>query len=440
MIDPTHLIGEDDQIERVREADPLSADMICARLPRINANRDVGALLCALRLLVRNAHGIAGYTMAECLAAMRDLGFVLGSIRRYGVEPTHEVPQVVPVLVELGARTGMVPRDTVLHHSIWNPIGARRRTYTGDVQEQRLQDADRLAFPRFRALVELCDLLLQHEPVDSKFPVLLQALHHQFAALTAEVPSPAKINPIFLRHCLQPFRREIQIAGRAYAGPSQAQLPIWLADEILWATDRGEPYYEDFRRETAGYTLPHWRGRHDGWSRTPSVTTRLLQLFAEQPAETDWLGSALRASANELVALLSTMIEYREKQLRLFGWPAPARMPQRPADRSERPAGRPTVGERPDDIVLHRIVALTRRSIELVRQFLYGLRPDPALGVSGLADAFAGPWPSHRAAGWEYLDVDVHPTGAGSTSVSRPTTAPCAVVAARRTARGPALD
>lgn len=362
MIDPTYRHGDDVQSRQVREADPLEADLTCAALPRMNAQRQVWALIGALRALVPGTTAIAGYTMADCLAAMRDLGFILGSIRRHGMDPVQAVPEVVPVLVELGARTDMVPRDTVLHHCVWNPVGRRRRTYTGDPQERWLQDAGRVAFPKLHAAVELCDLLPHHEPVDAKFAVLLQALHHQFQALVASMRTVERVDPQYFQYTLLPYHDELRIAGQTYAGPSPVQLPLWLIDEILWAADRGGPQYEEFRRGTTAYTLPLWRRLRDDWSRTPSVVTRLLQVSADQP-ESAWLASALRAAAGELVGLLSTMMEYRGRQLPLI-------------DRSERPdAQRFPIDSDADEVLLHRIVALTRCNVELVRKVTYSARP-----------------------------------------------------------------
>jgi hypothetical protein len=142
-------------IEKVQALDPLSADHVCYALRAMNGQGDVGSLIGALRRLVPLSGAMSAYSTLDCLAAMRDLGMFLGSLKKLGVEPTEVVPEVVPVLQELGRRTDMVPRDTVHHYTTWNPRGDRLRMFTGDIQEVALQDSVRLVFCHLRDGLEL---------------------------------------------------------------------------------------------------------------------------------------------------------------------------------------------------------------------------------------------------------------------------------------------
>lgn len=114
-----------DLCRTVGDLDPLRADAICAAIPAMNAQADVSALECALRSLIPTEARIGEFSIPECLAAMRDLGLCLGSLKRHGVEPIAAVPQVEAPLVRLSRRTEMVPRDTVYHYGPWNPAGRR---------------------------------------------------------------------------------------------------------------------------------------------------------------------------------------------------------------------------------------------------------------------------------------------------------------------------
>src|SRR5262245_26557700 len=117
--------------DAVAVLDPLHADKVCAQLPAMNGQADLTALMNALRSIVPAAEHIRRFTPLECLAAMRDLGMFLGSIKRHGVQPVLAVPEVEAALLALGTRTDLVPRDTVHHYACWNPRGARQRMYTG---------------------------------------------------------------------------------------------------------------------------------------------------------------------------------------------------------------------------------------------------------------------------------------------------------------------
>ncbi|MBO0881383.1 MAG: DUF1864 family protein, partial [Mycobacterium sp.] len=132
----------------VAALDPLDADEVCAHLPAMNRRGEVSALATALRQIMPTAIQVAGFNALECLAAMRDIGMLLGSIKRHGVQPVAAVPEIEEVLLDLAMRTDLVPRDTLHHYTCWNPGGGtRRRMYTGDPQETHLIDAVRTAMP-----------------------------------------------------------------------------------------------------------------------------------------------------------------------------------------------------------------------------------------------------------------------------------------------------
>src|SRR3954465_5927738 len=112
---------DEDFVNRARAADPLAIDLDCSRLPELNKQRDINGMASILRLRAGWFADAATATLDDCVAAMRDLGIFLGSIKRHGVEPLEVVPELTPLLARLGARTDMVPRDTIFHYTLWNP-------------------------------------------------------------------------------------------------------------------------------------------------------------------------------------------------------------------------------------------------------------------------------------------------------------------------------
>jgi monodechloroaminopyrrolnitrin synthase len=310
------LHGNDIQIERVREIDPLGADEKMARLPEMNAAADIAALVDTIRSLLPNAEELARYDMDDCLAAMRDLGMFLGSVKRHGEEPLPLVPNATPVLLELGERTGLIPRDIVHHYCTWNPADHRRRMYNGDEQEHHLQNAVRLVFPHLRAALELCHLLHDVEPTDTKFAVLLDALDREVAPMVEAIDLVVReVSPRYFARDLRPYFEEITVAGKAYLGPAAAQVPLWLVDEALWASDRGEPAYLEFLHDSVPYSLPRWRELHDSWVGTTSLVTRLFEAYGDDPARMDQLAPALRASARSMTRVLRTTLVFRGRHL-----------------------------------------------------------------------------------------------------------------------------
>lgn len=309
--------GSPAQLEAVRSADPLRADELCERLRGMNENADVAALVESLRALLPATEGVAELSTDECLAAMRDLGMFLGSIKRHGTEPAEAVPEAIPVLTELGSRTAMVPRDTVLHYCVWNPEGERRRMYTGDPQERILQDSVRHAFPRLNTGLLICDELSRTDPAAEGFAVLARQLDECVGVMLESINAVvAEVDPVFFARTLRPYFEEISLRGRTYLGPAAAQVPLWLVDEVLWLSDRGIAEYEEFLLDSVPYGLPRWRELHAGWRGSPSVVTRLVEVF-EAAGGHDRASHRLRTGANALAGVLRTIVTFRGRHYRI---------------------------------------------------------------------------------------------------------------------------
>ncbi|WP_116198576.1 monodechloroaminopyrrolnitrin synthase PrnB family protein [Amycolatopsis circi] len=309
------LYGNEIQVERVCSLDPLGADARLAGLPEINSSGDVRALAALLRGLLPARETLSGFDADGCLAAMRDRGMVLGSLKRFGREPLEAVPEATPLLLELGERTDMVPRDVVHHYCVWNPTGPRERMYTGDVQERYLQESVRMVFPRLRAALELCQILREHEPHDPKFSILLDALDHEISSMVDSIDLVIEhVSPRFFARVLRPYFAEITVDGGVLLGPAAAQVPLWLVDEILWASDRGSEDYSGFMRDSVRYSLPGWRNLHGSWKDSPSLVTRLLEAYGAAP-DAERTAPALRTSAKSLAAVLRTVVVFRGRHL-----------------------------------------------------------------------------------------------------------------------------
>src|ERR1700722_8670401 len=120
----THL---DD--ERVSFIDPLSADVIMEKVPSWNKAGDISELVSALQAMCRIV-SLESRNYYELLAIVRDLGILAGSLRRHGQEPLALVPELEPIFLRAGVLTDLIPRDTLMHYTVWNPSGLRLRRYT----------------------------------------------------------------------------------------------------------------------------------------------------------------------------------------------------------------------------------------------------------------------------------------------------------------------
>lgn len=302
------LAGRDVQA-RVGVLDPLGADAVLARLPLMNADADVPALARTLAELLPSAELLARFTIDGCLAAMRDLGIVLGSLRRHDVEAVDVVAGLEPVLLELGRRTDMVPRDTVYHYTSWNPVGPRRRMYTGDTEESLLIDSPRITLGPLADAVALCTRLSEMDVEEMPGPLGALAAHVRSFGESMRMLR-GRVTPEYFATTMRPYFQAVQIAGQAYLGPAAAHVPLFLVDIVVWAADRSAPDYVTFQHETNPYLLPEWRPLPARWATRPSVVTRLGAAMRE-PEPTP----AARSAAMACAEVLKGLIEFRGKHV-----------------------------------------------------------------------------------------------------------------------------
>lgn len=302
------------QIAEIRDADPLGADALLAAVPRMNRTSDVPALTVALRALVPEPGRVAEWSVVEALAAMRDLGLLLGSLKRHGTEPVAAVPEVLPVLQELGRRTGMVPRDTVHHYTTWNPLGRRRRTYTATEMECHLQDAVRMVFPSLVAALDTCAELARLEPYDPGFALALDRTAQHVQSMVDSIDfTVAHVTPEFFARTLRPYFEEIDVAGRDYLGPAAAQVPLWLVDLTLWQSDHSDPRYDAFLDESVQYSLPSWRAFHATHRGGVSAVGKLAAALSWETAHR--MPPQLTASAISLARVLRLLKTFRARHI-----------------------------------------------------------------------------------------------------------------------------
>ncbi|MFB6839304.1 monodechloroaminopyrrolnitrin synthase PrnB family protein [Streptomyces sp. NPDC056361] len=306
--DPRH------RTEDIRAADPLGADALLAAVPAMNERGDTAALTVALRALVPDPDRAALWSVGGAAAAMRDLGILLGSLKRHGVQPLAAVPEALPVLELLGRRTDMVPRDTVHHYTAWNPVGPRRRSYTGHPTEALLQEAVRMVFPALAGALDDCARLTGLEPYDPGFATVLDRIARRVRAMVDSIDlTVAEVSPEYFALTLRPYFEEVEVGGRDYLGPAAAQVPLWPIDLTLWQCDRPDPAYDAFLAESVPYALPAWREFHARHRGGVSAVSKLSAAVSWEGA--DRLPPRLAASAEALGRVLRILKTFRARHI-----------------------------------------------------------------------------------------------------------------------------
>ncbi|AWL41091.1 DUF1864 domain-containing protein [Streptomyces sp. SM18] len=307
-------VSSEERNERIGRLDPLRLDDDVRALPKMNEAADVPALVDVLRGALPSEESVAAFTVPECLAAMRDLGMYLGSLKRHGVSAFDAIPEATRSFELLGLRTHMIPRDTVYHYTCWNPVGARERLYSGHPMERHLIDAVRRCVPDLARAVEAGRVLRAEEPGSAAHADAMAALAgHITAADRAMGRVNAHVTPEFFALVLRPYFEDVRIAGRRYMGPAAAHVPLFLLDLLLWASDRGSGQYRGFCHEVALQTLPDWQELYAEWTAGPSVTTRVVAAL-DGPSPPPGTGHVL-AGAEGLRQALRSLTSFRGKHL-----------------------------------------------------------------------------------------------------------------------------
>ncbi|WP_158822204.1 monodechloroaminopyrrolnitrin synthase PrnB family protein [Streptomyces sp. NRRL F-5727] len=298
----------------VARLDPLRLDADLRRLPKLNEAADVDALARVLGDALPTEERVAGFTLPECLAAMRDLGMYLGSLKRHGVVAFDVLPGATGPFELLGRRTRLIPRDTVYHYTSWNPPGERERLYTGHPMERGLIGAVRTCVPELARALEagrsLCDADPRRSGYDDAWACLVSCVGVVDATMKRVLRG---VSPEFFARELRPYFEDVHVAGRLYMGPAAAHIPLFLVDVLLWASDRGGEEYLAFCDEVASHTLPDWRERYAEWRASPSLASRYAEALGDSLSPDE--ARHVQAGARALREALRTLASFRGKHL-----------------------------------------------------------------------------------------------------------------------------
>ena len=284
---PLALAAED---ERISSLDPLHADAHLCRLPHMNAAKDTVGLALLLADLLPSMDSALAFDTHQACAVMRDLGFLLGSLKRHGVEPVEVTPQLEEKTNLLGWRSSLPPRDTLLHYTVWNPTGHRRRTYTGTKDETNLIDSVVLAMhPLTQAILLLENLHRTPFQHPSFAEVCRQVQTHFEKVIEGVVLARRSVSPAYFANELRFYFDPITLNGRQYLGPGAVEMPMFVFDHLLWGSDCADVHYTEFKGTYVPYIHPVMRAVYAAFpAGTPSLVTKICGAAAHgtdvQPA------------------------------------------------------------------------------------------------------------------------------------------------------------
>lgn len=262
--------------KHISSLDPLSFDEKSKFLPEFNRNKKTKELVLILSDILPSINEIIQYDYYQSLAAVRDIGIMLGSIKRHGIEPESTAPDLAVKLRLLGERTDLPPRDTLLHYTVWNPDGDRLRTYTGTNDEKQLIESVKIAMsPLVSAIKDLRDLRFI-SPESIEFGIVCEKVKINLEKMVkAIVHAKKNVSTYYFANELRLYFDPITLDKQDYLGPGAVEMPLFVFDHILWGSDCFEEEYIKFKNTYLPYILPEIRIIFDEFSGSKSLLTKI---------------------------------------------------------------------------------------------------------------------------------------------------------------------
>lgn len=269
--------------EWIASLDPLGADDVMALVPRMNVDKDVKGLASLAALIMPTEADLRALGYHEANAATRDIGILLGSLKRHGIEPHTAVDGLSDKMLLLAAKTFLPPRDTLLHYTIWNPAGGRRRTYTGTSDEMHLIDSVVMAMDPLVAAIRLLGDLHHTSLHAEVFKELCEKVTNCFQKVVdGIVLARRKLCLSYFSSELRLYFDPITLDGREYLGPGAVEMPMFVFDHLLWSSDCEDPEYAVFKNTYLPYVHPEMRWIYLEFDAKDSLLGKCLKNIVEE--------------------------------------------------------------------------------------------------------------------------------------------------------------
>jgi hypothetical protein len=298
--------------EYICSLDPLSADTALKLLPDFNIKKEVANITSVCYSLLPHPERLEAFDYYDAVAAMRDLGFFLGSLKRHGVEPVEAVPELDYVLDVLGGKTNLPPRDTLLHYTTWNPVGFRRRTYTGTPDEDNLIQSVAMAMtPLIKAIFAL-EAMHGLRPEMPAFAACAKEAAAAFEGMIAGIVHTRKnVSVSYFAQELRLYFDPISLHGKTYLGPGAVEMPMFVYDHLLWSSSNSDPAYVSFKETYLPYILPYLRETYVAYRYKPSLLDTFGAFLLESKQQQTEVWEAIRQVRSLLLLLKSFRMPHK---------------------------------------------------------------------------------------------------------------------------------
>jgi monodechloroaminopyrrolnitrin synthase len=240
--------------------DPLDVDEFMQQLPGLTESRQLDTILNRLALVVRRLDERIYRSVASSFAALRDLEFMIASASILSANSHKQVQGLESVLEALGSFVDHAPRGCTFTYGLFNPDGARMRTFTGLDEERTfiraIQQGTRHLDDGLVAVGTLSTV-----PIDSEdFEALTVQLTTEFESMvTAVVQVLRCVTADIFSGKIVTFFVPLDINGKVYSGITGAQVQNIGIDYLLFGADLKDERYIHYVSENMTAMLPFHR-------------------------------------------------------------------------------------------------------------------------------------------------------------------------------------
>jgi len=304
------FLNEEDMVhDQICLLDPLGFDNTLNLVHQFNKEGDIDGLVSMMYQYMPKPKQIELFGYNESIAVMRDLGILIGSMKRHGHEPISLVPELEYVLFELSEKTDLPPRDTLFHYTIWNPAGARMRTYTGSEDEIELINSVKESY---HPLVYAIYLLMEMHNTkldDTYFMLMCIRAEKCFQGMVnGIINAKKKVSPAYFANELRFYFDPIVIHKASYIGPGAVEMPVFVYDHLLWSSDTEDEVYKKFKTTYLPFNLSYLRDAYYNYDGKESIVSKMHKALADR-AKYD--AEILKNNARALLNLCMTMKRFR---------------------------------------------------------------------------------------------------------------------------------
>jgi hypothetical protein len=313
---PTHNFTLETH-QKIANANPLNANEQMKLLAIYNEMTKKSEITALFRRLLPNLQTVVEADFYDKMAIMRDLGMFLGSLKRHNIEPLQVVPEAEPILLQIANDTDMPPRDTLLHYSVWNPANENMRLYTTSFREAEIVKSLQLATPPLEKALHALDNLYNTHITNADFAKYCEIVTDELEFLIdAIVAVYRKVPPLYFLEDLRPYYEPVMIAGKPYGGPGAVEIPLFLVDHALWASENDRPEYLDMKERGLGNVLPHWRTMYFNLKGKPAIVTTVMENLKDANYEAE-TAAIVRKNVIALDKIFTQLISFRLPHLKI---------------------------------------------------------------------------------------------------------------------------